>query len=110
MSDINLIGPGIGGLMAYLISDLYFSKVVTLGEYETDATTEQGEYHVHITRMGSRRPYIKVKIQDKTRNRQRSKTFRQKHLMQQYDADNLDEVVDEILRWYEDTALNQSKR
>jgi hypothetical protein len=30
--------------------------------------------------------------------------------MQQYDADNLDEVVDEILRWYEDTALNQSKR
>jgi hypothetical protein len=111
VSDISvLIGPGIGGMMAYVITDFYFSKINTLGEYETDASTEQGDYHVHITRIGVRRPYMKVKIEDKTRNRNRSKTFRKKHLIQLYDAENLDEVVDEIVRWYEDTILIKLKR
>ena len=111
MSDISvLIGPGIGGMLAYLITDFYFSKVATLGEYETDSATQHGEYRVHIVRMGSIRPYIKVKIQDKTRSRQRSKTFRQKELIERYDAEKLDEVVDEVLRWYENTALKKLNR
>lgn len=104
MSD--LFGPGIGALLAIVISS-FTIKLFTLSEYESDTTTEHGDYHVHITRMAAWHPYIKVKIQDKTRNRNYSRTLRKKDLIQQYDVENIDEVVREIVQLYENTICKK---
>jgi hypothetical protein len=77
-------------------------------EYESNLTTETGEYHVHIERMRHiASPYLQVKIEDKTRNRKYSKRFKDKDLIQSYDADKKDEVVRELVLWYENHILTK---
>lgn len=99
----------IGGMVTVLLSP-FIRKMYYLGEFESDWTTENGEYHVHITRMGKRRPYMQVKINDKTRNRRYYKTFRNKDLIQTYDAEKMDEVLRELVLWYESNILKKLTR
>lgn len=104
--DMSLITPGIGAVLAIMVTS-FVMKSFTLGEYESDFTTENGVYRVHITRVGKRRPYMQVKIKDQTRNRNHSKTFRDQHLIQMYDEEKLDEVMGEIIKWYENTIVKK---
>jgi hypothetical protein len=106
MSNINWIPPIIAGFTVAALSPFY-NKLFTKSTYESDWTTENGKYHVHIARMRAARPYLRVKITDKTREGGSLKIFRDRDLVQNYDEEKYNEVVQDTLKWYESKKIKK---
>ncbi|SFJ84029.1 hypothetical protein [Thermoflavimicrobium dichotomicum] len=106
MSDINWIAPIVGGIAAAAAYPFY-NKLFTKSTYESGWTTENGEYHVHIARMRAARPYLRVKITDKTREGGCLRIFRDRYLVQNYDEEKYSEVVQDIVKWYENKKIKK---
>jgi len=106
VSDINWLPAIIGGIAAAAAYP-FFNKLFTKSTYESDWTTENGNYHVHIARMRAAIPYLRVKITDKTREGGCLRTFRDRDLVKNYDDGKYHAVVQNIVHWYENKKVKK---
>jgi len=87
----------IGAILYPIVSWLFIR-----GTHETNLKTENGEYKVYIERMRTfSSPYMQVQITDQTRKKMYSKRVKDPEFVQAFDSGKKDEVVFELVKWFE---------